>query len=274
MQHLDSSGRERLSHLNNDLIQAIQDVKYAMAMLAAADPDDHEGLREQIRESQYVLWMLLAEPLMRVAAGWTNSGSFEDLIRVRARRDALEALAMGMFLNIIEALPSVNIDPERNVLGLLLTIARRGIARENRQIYQRTPRRPTHTTQELNPLPGTRDASMAPPPLSASGPMGIIDGERGEQIEPVDPASLEIEESLLRACHHRQCWDALQEWMGTLSRENLLILKARWFADPPSPYEDIVQMLGAGWTTAAARRRLSRLLDAAAEWLREQGLLE
>ncbi len=274
MQYLDSSGHEPLLHLKDDLIQAIQDVKHAMALLAAAGPDRREDLREQVRERLYVLWMLLAEPLMWVAAGWTNGGSFEDLIRVRTRRDALEALAMGMFLNIIEALPSVTIDPEKNVLGLLLTIARRGIARENRQIYQSTPRKPTNKASAPNPLPGTPDASMAPLPVSASGPMGVIDGERGEQVEPVDPASLEIEERLLRACHHQECWDALREWMGTLSRENLLILKARWFADPPVPYEDIVQMLGAGWTAAATRRRLSRLLDAAAQWLRERRLLE
>ncbi len=183
MQYLDSSGHEPLLHLKDDLIQAIQDVKHAMALLAAAGPDRREDLREQVRERLYVLWMLLAEPLMWVAAGWTNGGSFEDLIRVRTRRDALEALAMGMFLNIIEALPSVTIDPEKNVLGLLLTIARRGIARENRQIYQSTPRKPTNKASAPNPLPGTPDASMAPLPVSASA---RVDGHAVTR-EPVDP---------------------------------------------------------------------------------------
>src|SRR6266545_8326009 len=100
MQHHDTSGHDPLSHLHDNLIQAIQEAKQAMVLLAAAEPDRREGLREQVRERLYVLWMLLVEPLMRVAGGWTNSGSFGDLIPTRTRRDALEALAMSMFLNI------------------------------------------------------------------------------------------------------------------------------------------------------------------------------
>jgi hypothetical protein len=274
MQHLDTSGHEPLSHLQDDLIRAIRDAQQAIAALNAAEPERYEALGAAVRECLYVLWMLLAEPLLRVAAGWTDSGQFEELMGTRTRGDALEALAMGMFVNIIEALPRLIIDPEKNVLGLLLTIARRGISRENRQIYRDTPRKAAAKTSRPNPLPGTPDASMAPLPVSASGPMGVIDGESGEQVEPVDPESLEIEELLLRACHHQDCWNALREWMDTLSRENLLILKSRWFVDPPISYEDIAQLLGAGWTAAAARRRMSRMLDAAAQWLRERGLLE
>lgn len=238
MQHLDTSGHEPLSHLQDDLIRAIRDAQQAIAALKAAEPERHEALRAVVRECLSVLWILLAEPLMRVAAGWTESGQFEELIGTRTRREAREALAMGMFLNIIEALPTMSIDPTRNVVSYLQTIARRGIFKENKQIYQSTPRQPI------------------------------------EQVDLPDPASLEIEEQLLRACHHQQCWDALREWMDTLSHENLLIFKSRWFVEPPVPYEDIAQLIGAGWTAAAARRRLSRMLGAAARWLRERGLLE
>jgi len=274
MQHLDTSGHEPLSHLQDDLIGAIRDAQQAIAALKAAEPERHEAPRAAVRDRLYALWMLLLEPLMRVAAGWSDSGPFEDLIRTRTRRDALEALAMGMFLNIIEALPLLTIDPEKNVLALMKTIARRGVSKENKDIYQRTPRKPTGKGPDVPAVSGTRDASMAPLHETARGPIGVFDGETGEQVEAVDPSSLDIEEQLLEACYNQECLEALREWIGTLSRENVLILKARWFADAPVPYKDIIQMLGAGWTAAAARKRLDRLRDAAAEWLRERGLLE
>src|SRR5205814_8442168 len=79
------------------------------------------ALRTALHACQEELWLLLAEPLLRVAHGWLRSGMARDMWACPTsypnREDVLRSLAMNMYLHVIDALPQVRVDPNKNLLA-------------------------------------------------------------------------------------------------------------------------------------------------------------
>ena len=98
---------------------------------AATDADMQTSLAEQYRKTLEALWEHIAPDLRRVARGWIRSGVAPDI----------ETLAMNMFSYIVFKLPTLTFDAQRNIRGLLITVARRGMSDDYYRSYATSPKR-------------------------------------------------------------------------------------------------------------------------------------
>src|SRR5262245_340380 len=96
-------------------------------------------LYEALRLCQEELWPLLAEPLLQVARGWLRSNMARDMLANPTSypgvEDVLVSLAQNLYLHVIDDLPRLQVDPSKNLLACLKTIARRGMVDENQHVY-------------------------------------------------------------------------------------------------------------------------------------------
>lgn len=220
----------------------------------------------QFERASTHLWDLMEPPLTRAAGRWRRSRLG------RQSNDALRNLAMNMFTAILFELPRIKADRGRNPCALLVTIAWRGMSAEQRRDREPPPRRPKNKQDPV--APGTLEVSMAPPLHRQDGIRGVFDGETHEPLEPVDPASLDLEEQRIRRIMARDVWVSVwQEWSRILSPDDLRIVDARWKSDPPVPFAAIASHLGPGWTEDNVRQRHARILEKARESLRRRGLM-
>lgn len=158
------------------------------------------------------------------------------------------------------------VDPSRNVRGLLITIARRDLFDQER--ISSSKRREQSRPDQALPAPGDRDGAMWWSEHDMRG------GEHAA-AEPKDPASSDFEERLIANDQLRRAWPhVLAYWQQTLPPEDLWLLIARWYHDPPIPFKDIAELLGAGWSEAAVKQRHHRILKRTRTYLQEQGLLD
>jgi len=211
------------------------------------------------------LYYALAPDLHRLAKGWVKSQQFQHIAATSDFAKAVETLALSAFSAIVEALPLLKVDPERNVRGLLITIARRDLF-DQEKIYS-SNRREQSRGQQV-PATGERDSAMW---WSAHEMRG---GEHAA-AEPKDPASGDFEERILADDQLRSLWPHVLEcWQQTLPSEDLWLIIMRWFHDPPLPFKEIAELLGAGWSEAAVKQRHYRILRRTKTYLQAQGLLD
>lgn len=256
------------------VLHAMYAAQDAIARYLAAGPAQREDLAALVRRQNDALWNLMEATLLRDTVRWARSASYREYRRTYGHTDALRALAMIGFMAILEALPSVQIQPDKNVVGLLVIIARRGIRHYNWKSYKEDQPRATPAQNDA-PAPGTAAAAMWPTVEYVKTFFGVLDETTHETVDVVDPKSLDAEERRIQAQHAQLCWRQLWGyWERTLSPESLLIVRKRLLVEPPLPYSEIITLLRDGWTVAAARKRFERAVEQGRRHLYKQGYFE
>lgn len=274
MRHRDSD--DCSTPVDHDAVMhALYAAQDAVARCVAADLAQRDYLGAEVRRRYEALWHVMETTLIRDAARWTRSASYADYRRLFGHTDTLRSLAMIGFMNILEALPGLQIQPDKNVVGLLVIIARRGIRHYNWNSYKEDQPRLAQAPGDAPATPGSADAAMWPTMEYIKTFFGVLDDTTHETMEAVDPKSLDVEERLIQAHHATLCWQQLWAyWEHALSPESLLIVRKRLLVEPPLPYAEIVTLLHDGWTVAAARKRFERAVEQGKRHLYEQGYLE
>jgi RNA polymerase sigma factor (sigma-70 family) len=206
------------------------------------------------------LWAAIADDLRRVARGWMRSNIAPDV----------ESLALNMFTDIVFSLPSLSIDPKRNVRKFLITVARRRLIDEYRRISPVPKRRASQSSDE--PLtPGAAGARMWQTGQDAEYAAAAADLDAGL----ADEASFTAEERLASRIDHQALLAAIWSyWPKSLAEDDLRIVQLRWETDPPRSFREIARQMGKDWGEATVRQRHHRILKATRAYLHSRGLLD
>src|SRR6266498_349390 len=128
-----------------DPIRDVQDVLYPlvcayqltfMAGLKEPHPAGREALAPVLGLLLEQIFFDLHEPLLALVRGWTRSLLFREQLATLRYHDALESLAMSAFGDIAAALPTCDLQPDKNIVGYLIQIARHGLYDQERSIYE------------------------------------------------------------------------------------------------------------------------------------------
>jgi hypothetical protein len=238
------------------------------------EPERRAALRDSLCACQEQLWPLLAEPLLSVARSWLHGGVARDMLASPACYPSLEevmrSLAMNMYIHVLDALPQIQVDPSKNLLAYLKTIAKRGMFDEQQRIYRSGPRRPSNPADENSLAPGSRDAHMWNQHSASHG----VSPSGADAADLPDPQSLDFENQIAALLDQRACCQAIWTFWETLGEAEQRIVLLRWNREPPVPYEDIALQLGPGWTAQTIRQRHCRLLQRTRDHLQRLGLLD
>ncbi len=236
---------------------------------AEAETARRAELRQALHACQEALWPLLAEPLVRVAHSWLRSRMARDMwaspSSYPSREDVLRSLAMNMYLHVVDALPQLRIDPEKNLLACLKKIAAWGMFDEYRRIYGDAGRQPGGQTD----APSEREAQMWPARPGLSRPTR---GDEAAELE--DPRSVSFEDQLAALLDRQACCQAIWKFWETLALPDQRIVVLRWRRTPAQPYETIAQQLGPTWTAATVRQRHHRVISRTRAHLQKLGLID
>src|SRR5262249_47520628 len=152
-------------------------------------------------------------------------------------------LATTLYLEIMEALPNLQIDPTRNIRGLLLTVVRRRLSDRYRSI-KNTP--PAVSLQHESSA-----GSTEPPTLA-------------------DPHGEDAQEHLLDLLDGRLVWDEIHRYWRPTSAGTDLAFMRRYDQTPPTPFRKIAEQLGPGWTEEAVRMRHHRIVHRTRAYMQER----
>jgi len=204
---------------------------------AEQDAAAHEQCSIICRQWLEKLWHEIAPDLRPVARGWLRSGIALDS----------ESLAMNMFTYIVEKLSTLNIDPQRNVRGLLVTVARRGIIDDYQHSYAVSPKRhPSRIAVSFDTIP-----------------------------DLIDHQNSDVEVQVMYRIDHTVVLETVWGyWKSSLVQDDMKIMHLRWQIDPPCSFRDIAQQMGAGWIEDTVRQRHHRIMNATRKHLRDRGLLD
>jgi len=232
------------------------------------------ALRTTLHACQEELWLLLAEPLLRVAHGWLRSGMARDMWACPTsypnREDVLRSLAMNMYLHVIDALPQLQVDPNKNLLACLKKIATWGMFDEHQRIYRDAPGQSGGQAAEPMPAPGSPAAQMWT--ARTRSDTHRHDGQDASEL--ADPHSVDFEDQLAALLDQRACCQAIWAFWETLATVDQRIVLLRWNRQPPVPYETIAQQLGPDLTAATVRQRHCRIMSRTRSHLQKLGLID
>lgn len=202
---------------------------------------ERDRLREQLAQAHEELYKLIAPDLLGVAKGWAIGVVGKEL---GADGEApLSSLAMTLYLEIMEALPSLSIDPTQNVRGLLLTVVRRRLTDRYRKIMNA----PHILSLEYESSTGGSESSML-----------------------TDPHGEEAQEQLLELLEQRALMDEIHiYWRETCSTQDQVIMR-RYEQNPPMPFRQVAEQLGPGWTEVAVRMRHHRIVQRTRAYMQER----
>jgi hypothetical protein len=246
------------------LLAAVQEYQRLYACWSAADDLlEREQTRLQLRNVQEQLWSLIAGPLSQIAKGWAGSVIGKEHMSTQGD-DALNSLALSLYIYVAEELPKLAIDPTKNVLGLLMTIVRRRLIDEQRK-YMRDLSGPRSSTV------GPFAAYTAPEGTMWPARMGAEPIYKDSALQDIiDPQSKDIEEQLIDRLYSQALWEDIQRyWQHTLTREDQSIVR-RWEHDPPTPFRTIAENLGPGWSESMVRQRHYRIMRRTRQYLHER----
>lgn len=201
----------------------------------AQDLADQARYAGEYRRSLEALWEEIAPDLRRVARGWIRSGMAPDI----------ETLAMNMFTYIVFKLPTLAFDAQRNIRGLLVTVARRGMSDDYYRSYANSPKRQPNSTVSFD-----------------------------DQLDLADEARSEVENDTIQKVNSEEILSAVDIYWDTLEETDRQIMHLRWRTDPPGSFRDIARQLGPGWAEDAVRQRHHRVINATRKQLRDQKLLD
>ena len=240
---------------------------------------ERERLQHELQDSGERIWKLLDSRLHRLAQKWFWCGEMQDKYQTPESyptiRVAIESLKQSLFFHILDALPKIKIDPNKNLFGLLLIIAHRKHATENNKIYRGNPYRKKLPAQsevqpneadgkvwntEVNPLsthpPHTKDNDL-PDPLT---------------LIP-DPASSAPFEDLIETDFIQARWNDVKEFLEDLKPDHQWILQQRYLPTPPQEFSRIAEMRGPGWTEEAVRMEHYRAIHKIRQWLETEEII-
>lgn len=202
---------------------------------------ERDRLREQVRQMHQQIYILLLPDLLGIARGWANSVAGKEL--GADGDDPLHSLATTLYLEIMEALPQLNIDPNKNVRGLLLSVVRRRLVERYRKLR------------------------AAPPTLSLNYGAGA---EGDDPLDLADPHGEDLQEQLLDIFERKDLAEAIWSyWHATCSDRDLRILQ-RYQHNPPPTFREIAEEFGPGWTEEAVRMRHHRIIKRTRVYLQER----
>lgn len=202
----------------------------------APAPAQHADLHDACERSVELLWNELKPHLIQMTGArwvgsWTAGGYIEGGGPTSLRVGRAETLARIGFSYIWPDLLTLDIDPQGNVIGLLTTIAHRGISQDFKIHLGKNP---------------ARQAPIDP-------------------IDIADPAAAALEQHILDA----DCLEAVQAFIAERPKaEDRLILQRRLIDDPPSDNQAIAAELGAPWTANNVGVRFHRLKQKLQDYLR------
>lgn len=236
---------------------------------AIADSPEREELRQELHHIQGKLWTLLEEPLMQVAKGWIKSAVVKEILPVSGtdtHQSVLNSVAMSLYIHVLDALPKLKLDPQKNLLACLMLIVRR------RLIDQMEPRPPQSDPPDTpeHPISGTSESAMWLKQVIQTSfvPQDSVQGEY------IDPQSQDAEEQQIDTIYQQQMWhEVLLFWRSTLAPEDWKIMQ-RWGLDPPTPFRTIAEALGPGWNESMVRQRHHRIMRRTRKYLHDRGLLD
>lgn len=172
-----------------------------------------------------------------------------------------ETLALNLFTAITIALPTLELDPHRNVRHLLLKIAYFRQIDELRTMNARTRQRDTGGQT------ATTNGQMWYPAES---------GQRrtNANLDLVDNRSFDTEDRVIASIDREHLFRYLWAyWYRRLPDLDYQIMRIRWSNTPPVSFGDIAQTLGRGWEEATVRQRHHRVMKETRQHLEQQGWL-
>lgn len=232
------------------------------------DPLRREMLRGQQHQHLNAIWELMREPLIRfVGRKWIQSAKAYDMRTnpsYQNEQEIRESLAKNAFGYVIRALPKLNVDPNRNLVACLITIAHRELADEHHQVYRspvRLGRRATFAcNNEQSAMSSDTESTLPDIPVRVSLDAG--------QFDVADPASMELEESTIATIDNHQSMQTIQAyWQEHLDTHDKIIMQFRFATNTPAPFKTIANELGDGWSEAAVRQRCHRILERTRKYL-------
>lgn len=224
----------------------------------------HPIQRAQVKHALERLWPLLEQALAPVARSWSNA------YRQRAPgamnfSEAATELTVSLCLEMVDTIPRLTFEPQRNPAPLLRTIARRRSMDEYRRWTRATD-------------PGERAPPTPPPDSDAQRTARIRELSLDDTIlsalaEAANHSGSAFEAALIEQIDRRALFSKIaQYWNRELSADDWLLVQERYIKDPPTPYDELIIRLGAEWSSARARKRLSRILERTAAFLQNSGI--
>ncbi len=228
------------------MITQYQETYFAWKRATELAPDEQELHYHNLGCIHDMLWPMLAPPLREVARKWRGSGSFYDMRNTPdsydGMNDALDALAMNLYLHVIEALPRLKINNDKNLVAYIKQIAWNRMFDEEYLVYR-------NRGYWIGRMQEMADV--------------------GELIDPKSSnAADHLIESLDRQLSRRAVLDF---WQATLSDNDYTIMHNRYICDPPVPFQKIALQLGPGWTSEAVRQRCHRVIERSRKHLQTLG---
>lgn len=249
-----------------------QRVCLELGVLQVSEPKSQyiSALVSQRRKYADQLLELIEPTLIGIAKQWSDrSGMAHDMKRnpsYKTRHDIQCALAKSAFLDILNALTTLKIDPTGNLQSCLQTIAWRSLARQHSGIYCRHYREnepwtaSTNVVTDHDAIDHTSDelyervitAMSAPPCLKA--------------IYSYWMERLDVESWKVIIIWIRGIPPTMQE-ITNLNGESWNIMTT-WLRDRPKlTSQEIAELMGPGWTDMQVRKRVHRILQDTKEFL-------
>ena len=225
-------------------------------LAAARDSDEHERVRDELRDALEGLWPMLEALTRPLAWSWVRR-HLSDLGGSRGARDALDGVTTSMCMHILDSLAASPISPSPPIGPLLKRIASNRMIDELRYSRRHSPDQPAPAGPPPPPPP--------PPPL----PPFPLPAAHSPPPHPQVDLPLALDDRLYR----EQCLEAIGLfWRLRLSAVEREIVAGR-LADPPLPYDAIAAALAPPWSPAAVRKRYSRIIADTRSHLRAIDLL-
>jgi hypothetical protein len=250
------------------LAHQIELIQYCHDLLLTFSGKEQGRLELEQKKGELInaLYYALEPDLLTLAKGWMRSMQFRDFASTRSYQEALSTLAKSAFGAIVDAIPTLRIDPERNVRKLLITISRRDLYDQEHKIY--------NSNHRLSPK---KESQVQSGELAAAMWQSTAEQSDTENIysDIKDENSTDFEEKLLQQDWVDTIWPVVEGfWQQRLSPDDRWLIQLRWFQTPPVPFKDIAQQLGPGWTEAALKQRHHRILRKTFQYLQSQNLVD
>ncbi|MBK9945559.1 MAG: sigma-70 family RNA polymerase sigma factor [Kouleothrix sp.] len=210
------------------------------------------GQADTLQKGLTDLFELTRQDIERQSVRWLKMFPQRNESGDRSFRTAVEQLARSVFLEVIEAILVVTLDPDRNAYGLVMRIVRRAL-------YDQQPPRRRKIQQNDDPKIGSGDpqASMAP---TASTQRHVADFDDEGALRDIPDPAPDFTEHVLERERLQRYWPAVQTFLDKMSAIDRFIFDQRWVSEEPQPFAKIAQNLGMGWTMEAVKQRNYRLL--------------
>lgn len=243
------------------LFDALQTYQTRHREWIAADASTGGAARLRVRQALETLWPFLEQTLAPVARSW--SAAYRQ--RTPGTLNYAEAsaeLLVNLCVELIDTIPRLTFEPGRNPAPFLRTIARRRSVDDYRRWSRATD--PGERAPPAEPDAEQRSARIREISLDGTllAALAEASGLAGGAFEAALIEQIDRQTLLTHIAHY---------WNRELTREDWFLVHERYIKDPPTPYEDLIAELGVDWSSARARKRLSRILERTAAFLEQSG---